>query len=136
MMSGRILAAGTAYAGLVFVAGFALGSIREILVRPYFGASASRLAELPLMIGISYLAARFVTRRMEPGDRDFWLRVGCLAFALLIMAELMLGHVLFRMSIGAIVADLFTLTGGLSFLAQSLMIIFPALAAGCFRTSP
>ncbi len=46
--------AGMRLFGLVFIAGFAFGVIRETGLTPVIGATAARLAELPLMIAISF----------------------------------------------------------------------------------
>lgn len=134
MSATRMIPAAIAFFALVFGAGFALGTIRVVLLQPYFGASASQLAELPFMIVISYLAARFITRRMGPATRDQWLLIGLLAFLFLMTAEFVMGMLIFRTPLGAMLADLLTFTGALSLVAQSLIILFPALAAGWDRT--
>jgi heme A synthase len=130
----RVLALGFGYFALVFGAGFALGAVRVVLLQPYFGASLSRLLELPVMIVISYLAARALTRRAGPASRDAWLKVGLLAFILLMIAEALLGILVFRTPVPALLADVLTFTGALSLLAQALIILLPALAAGWDRT--
>lgn len=125
----RPFRAGTLLFVLVFAAGFAFGTVREILVRPYFGPDASRLAELPLMVGVSYVAAAFVVRRAGPADWRTWLRTGLVAFLLLIVAELVLGEILFRRGLMAFLRDAMTLPGGLSLLAQALLVVIPLWAA-------
>jgi hypothetical protein len=134
MSAARIIPAAIAFFALVFGAGFALGTIRVVLLQPYFGASASRLLELPFMIVICYLAARFITRRIGPATRNQWLLIGLMAFVFLMAAEFVMGTFVFRTPLGTMLADLLTFTGALSFLAQSLIILFPALAAGWDRT--
>lgn len=125
----RALRAGALLFVLVFMAGFALGSVREILVRPYLGPDASRLLELPLMIGISWFATMFVVRRAGLADARAWFRVGSVAFLLLIVAELVLGEILFRRGLMAFIRDAMTLPGALSLLAQALLIVMPLWAA-------
>lgn len=134
MSAARIVPAAIAFFALVFGAGFALGTIRVVVLQPYFGTNASRLLELPLMIVVSYFAARFITRRMGPATRDRWLLIGLLAFLFLMAAEFLMGTFVFRMPLGTMLADLLTFTGALSLVAQSLIILFPALAAGWDRT--
>ncbi|MGL5446373.1 MAG: hypothetical protein ACRDBL_03585 [Rhabdaerophilum sp.] len=136
MSAARIGPAAIAFFALVFGAGFALGAVRVVLLQPYLGANASRLAELPLMIIISYLAAQFITRRMGPASRDHWLWVGLIAFLLLMIAEFLVGAYIFRTPMRVMFADLLTVTGALSLFAQALIILFPALAAGWDRTRP
>ncbi|HRE20980.1 MAG TPA: hypothetical protein PKW21_08105 [Rhabdaerophilum sp.] len=125
----RAFRAGALLSTLVFTAGFALGSFREIFVRPYLGPDASRLIELPLMIGISWFAASFVVRRGGPAGSRMWLRVGIVAFLLLIVAELGLGEVLFRRGLMSFFRDAMTLPGALSFLAQALLVVMPLWVA-------
>ena len=119
------LPAGAGLFGLVFAAGFVLGTIRELAVRP----DAARLLELPVMIALSWLAARWILRRAGPGSAIWQFEVGLVAFLLLMAAELALGILLLGGSLSAFIADLFTLTGLLSFLAQALLIVMPRLAA-------
>ncbi len=134
MSAARVFSSALAFFALVFGAGFALGAIRIVMLQPYLGATVSRLVELPVMVVISYLAARWVTRNMGPAMRNSWLCVGLIAFMLLMVAEMLLGVLVFRTPVRAMLADMLTLTGSLSFLAQSLIILFPALAAGWDRT--
>lgn len=131
----RVLALGAGYFALVFAAGFALGTLRVVLLQPYLGADVSRLAELPVMVVISFLAARQVMRRAGPVERSDALAIGLLAFFLLLMAEMLLGRWLFRLPYSAILTDALTPIGFLNLLAQSLLIVFPALAAGWDRTA-
>ncbi len=121
--------AGAGLFGLVFAAGFVLGTIRELALRPAIGPDAARLLELPVMIALSWLAARWILRRAGPGSAIWQFEVGLVAFLLLMAAELALGILLLGGSLSAFIADLFTLTGLLSFLAQALLIVMPRLAA-------
>lgn len=129
-MSGpQAFRAGALLFALVFMAGFALGAIREILIRPYLGLETSRLLELPLMIGISYAASSLVVRRSGVASQHNWLHIGAIAFLLLIAAELVLGEILFRRGLMAFLRDVMTLAGALSLLAQALLIVMPLQAA-------
>lgn len=121
--------AGASLFGLVFAAGFLFGALREVLVRPYLGASLARLLELPLMIAFTWWASGYVIRKAGPLPVRQWLDVGVLAFALLIAAEFLLGWLALGITPRAFLADLFTLTGLLSFLAQSLLVVIPAWIA-------
>jgi hypothetical protein len=114
---------------LVFAAGFALGMIRETGLRPLIGADAARLVELPLMVAISFFAARWILRRGGQGDTAWLLVMGLVAFLLLMAAELTLGSILFGRGVSAFLGDIFTLTGFLAFVAQALLIVMPRLAA-------
>ena len=88
MMVARVLMAGLLYFALTFGAGFVLGSLRILLLAPRIGARAAELAETPVMIAISWFAARWVVRRLEvpPATRPR-AGMGLLALALMLVAE-------------------------------------------------
>ncbi len=78
-----------AYFVVVFVVGFTLGTLRVLLVVPVLGQRYAELLEMPLMIGASFLAARWIVRRFRiPASAGRRLPVGLIALALLIAAEL------------------------------------------------
>lgn len=84
----RLLAAAFAYFALAFGAGFALAPIRLLWLVPRIGTRAAELVELPFMLAVTWLAARFVTLRFRvPQARAQRLAVGFLAAALLLAAE-------------------------------------------------
>ena len=87
-MTARIVGAGLLYFALTFGAGFALGPIRILLLEPRLGVRVAELLELPVLIGVTYLSARWVVGRLavppRPGPR---LGMGALAAALLLAAE-------------------------------------------------
>lgn len=115
--------------GTVFAAGFMLGTIRELALRPSLGADLARLIELPVMVLISWQLACWVAHRYGPAPASVWWRVGALAFIFLLVAEVLLGIGLMRQSLAAIGRDLVTPVGLASFLAQALLIVMPRLAA-------
>ena len=130
----RVLALGTGYFGLVFAAGFALGALRVGLLQPHLGPDASRLLELPFMVAISFGAALLIMRRAGAAGRMDALTIGFLAFILLLLAEMLIGSWLFQLPYSALLTDAMTPIGFLNLLAQSLLIVFPALVAGKERT--
>lgn len=80
--------AGLSYFALTFGAGFLLGPLRILLLVPRVGARAAELAELPVMIIVMWLAARWTIRRFHvPFSTTSRLAMGTLAFALLLAAE-------------------------------------------------
>lgn len=86
-----LLAAAAAYAGAVFAAGFLLGVIRTLWIAPRLGARRAELLEAPLMMAISFLAARSIIPAFDVGTA--WpgrLLVGALALILMLAIELVL----------------------------------------------
>jgi hypothetical protein len=80
--------AGVLYFMLVFSAGFVLGTIRILWVVPKLGVRTAELIELPLMFGLSILAARWVVRRLRlPPDYLRRLAFGCFALGLMLLVE-------------------------------------------------
>ena len=80
--------AGLCYFALTFGAGFLLGPLRIFLMVPRLGARAAELAELPVMIIVTWLAARWTIRRFRvPLSTGSRLVMGAVAFALLLAAE-------------------------------------------------
>lgn len=86
-----ILTAAISYFGLVFGAGFALGTLRVLLVAPVVGETSAELIETPIMLVAIVLAARFVLRRFLQSTSGIarWM-VGLIALASMIGAELTL----------------------------------------------
>src|SRR5690349_13956966 len=61
----RVLKAGVVYFLLVFAAGFVFGSARQFWAVPRFGVRISELCEMPLMLLVVILAARWTIRRLD-----------------------------------------------------------------------
>jgi hypothetical protein len=90
--------AGIAYFSLVFALGFLLGTVRTIFVQD--APSAIRLLgvliELPIMLSASWFICRYIISRFAVAPRVVARAVmGSLAFALLFLAELLVGALLF-----------------------------------------
>jgi len=81
-----LLRSGLAYFALVFGAGFALGAVRLLWVAPRLGARAAELIEMPLMLAVVVLAARWLLRRFAQ-RRAAWYGAGALAAALILAAD-------------------------------------------------
>ena len=88
----RGAAAGAVYFLVLFLAGFALGTMRVLLVAPRLGEANAVLLELPLMLAASWLVCRYLVRRMGvAADLMPRLLMGLTGFALLMLAEIALG---------------------------------------------
>ena len=83
----RILKAGILFA-LVFGTGFVLGTIRTLWIVPRLGTRMAELMETPIMLVITILAAQWIVRRLAvPSEAPARLGMGCIALALLLVAE-------------------------------------------------
>jgi hypothetical protein len=82
----RVMMAALAYWGAVFAPAFALGVIRTLWLTPQIGALIAVMIELPIVLAISWFAARKAVRhwRLRQGEAA---AMGVCAFALLMLAE-------------------------------------------------
>ena len=79
---------GVIYFALVFTAGFILGTIRVLVLEPEIGARYAELLEMPVMLLVIYLSARFVVSKMVPIRAAMpYVILGVVALALLLLVE-------------------------------------------------
>jgi hypothetical protein len=83
-----VLPAALAYFALVFATGFVLGTVRVLWLLPRLGERWAELAELPVMLAASALAARWVVDRFALVPAERRLATGLIAFVLLVGFEL------------------------------------------------
>lgn len=118
--------AGSIYFTIVFAAGFALGTVRVLLLVPRFGPLTSVLLELPLMLAVSWMACGWVVRRFQVPPRiPPRLAMGAIAFALLMLAEVILSVAVFGSSMSDYLRDLTTMHGLVGLGGQILFALFP-----------
>ena len=86
----RIAAAALAYWSAVFALAFVIGALRVGFVPDGMPRALAVLAEVPLVLAFSWLAARAMLRRFGVARGGPALAMGALAFALLMAAELAL----------------------------------------------
>jgi hypothetical protein len=118
-----------AYFASVFSIGFVLGVARALWIAPWLGERAAELAEMPVMVGVSYLAARAL---MPPGralgSRGAAL-VGGAALALLMCAELAVVFFVRGQRLDDYVASRDPVSGSAYALALLLFAAMPAIVA-------
>lgn len=130
----RSLFAAATYFGLVFGAGFVLGAIRVPFLVPRLGERVAELAEMPVMFVVIVFAARFVVRRFgTPPTVISWLRVGILALAFLVGAELALATLLQSRSVADYVASRDPVSGGVYLAMLGVFALMPAVVARVAR---
>lgn len=86
----RVLRAALIYFAIVFGAGFFFGAVRTLLMAPQIGTRGAELLESPVMLLATFLAARFIVKRLRPATATELLGTGFLALAFLAMAEVAL----------------------------------------------
>ena len=113
---------------LVYLAGVALGILREFLVTPAVGLTNALLIETPIMAVMCFFAARFVLDRTPeagtPGDRLF---IGCAAFLLLLLAEEAMAQILRGISVFTLWADFDLLATIANIVGLALFMLMPLL---------
>lgn len=124
-LSLRTIKAGMTYFSLAFGAGFIMGAIRVPFLVPRFGERIAELIEMPFMLVVIVLAARFITQRFAlPANALVRLSAGFLALALLIAAELLLAVALQDRSLGDYVSSRDPVSGTV-YLA--MLVLFAAM---------
>ena len=122
----QALRAGALYFALVFGAGFALGTLRVLLVVPRLGTRTAELIEAPFMLAITVFAARWTVRRLAvPPARGPRLAMGCIALGLLLAAEFTLVLGLRGISMREYFATLDPVSGTVYYMLLGVVAIMP-----------
>lgn len=126
----RLRAAGL-YFLLVFSAGFMLGTVRVLFIVPAIGERAAELGEMPLMVLIVAVAARFIVRKYAGSihDTSQWLQVGAIAFACMLTADVGVGVALRGMTVWQALFARDPLSGTAYYLALVFLALAPSLFA-------
>lgn len=125
----RAFEAGVAYFAIVFAAGFALGTVRVLLLVPQVGELAAALLELPIMLGISwYVCDKLIVRYQVPARIPPRLTMGAIGFGLLMLAELVFSLTLFGRSISDFAEALVTPHGSIGLGGQVVFGLMPVIA--------
>lgn len=84
----QVFEAGVLYFALVFGSGFVLGTIRTLWVVPGVGARKAELMEMPIMLAVTIVAARWMVLRLSVSPTSSpRLEMGCIALALMLVVE-------------------------------------------------
>jgi hypothetical protein len=133
----RVVRAGLAYFAVVFAVGFALGTLRTLVVVPAVGETAAVLLELPLMLAASWIASGWIVDRFAvPATVGARFATGAFAFALLMLAELALSVFLAgrtpagHLALYALVPHQLGLAGQIAFALFPLARLFLAARRG------
>lgn len=125
-----ILKAAVLYFAVVFAAGFALGVIRTLYVVPRLGTRTAELLETPVMLLVTVVASRWtiVLLRLPP-SLSARLTMGCIAFALLLVAEFALVRLVRGISVKEYLATRDRVTGTVYYVMLVIFVLMPLLVA-------
>jgi hypothetical protein len=126
----QILKAGSLYFLLVFGAGFLLGTVRTLWIVPRAGVRKAELMEMPIMLGVIILAARWAVGRFAwPSTATSRLTVGFLALTFLLIAEFTLVLWLRRLTIREYFAGRDPVAGTAYAVMLAIFAVMPVLVA-------
>ncbi|GAB4383478.1 MAG: hypothetical protein Kow00121_45450 [Elainellaceae cyanobacterium] len=124
----NILRAAMLYFALVFGAGFILGIIRVLWLVPYIGTRWAELLEMPIMLAVIILAARWTIRRWAtPATKLSCFGIGLIALGLLLTTEFTLVLWLRGLSIPEYFATRDPVAGTAYFIMLGVFAVMPLL---------
>ena len=126
----RLQAAGC-YFLLVFSAGFMLGAVRVLVIVPAVGERAAELLEMPLMVLVVAVAARFIVRKFADSihNTSHWLQVGSIALVCMLTADVAVGVALRGMTVWQALFERDPWSGTAYYLALGFLALAPWLFA-------
>jgi hypothetical protein len=117
-----------AYFGLVFGAGFVLGPIRILWLVPKVGVRAAELIEMPIMIALTVLAARWIVRRFNvPFSLGVRISIGLIALCFMVVAEIGFALALSGRSLSEYIAGRDPISGTAFLIALAAFAIMPSV---------
>jgi hypothetical protein len=123
---GAAMRSGAAYVAVVFLAGFALGTLRTLVVAPRVGGTWAVLIETPLILAAIWWAARWCVSRFKvPATPPARLAMGAAAFVLLQALELGVALVVLHRSAAVQLASYRTAAGAVGLGAQAAFAAMP-----------
>jgi hypothetical protein len=126
----RTAKAALLYFALVFAAGFVLGPLRIVWLVPRVGQRWAELMELPIMLAVIVLAARFVVVRLAvPPDAAVRLAMGGVALTLLLAVEFTVVLWLQGLTVPAYFAQRDPVSGTAYYLSVAVFGVLPWLLA-------
>ena len=122
--------AGALYFALVFGAGFVLGTVRTLWVVPRLGTRTAELLEMPIMLVVAIVAARWIILRLGvPFTLSARLGMGGVALALMLVAEFGLMLWLRGLSIREYLATREPVSGTVYYVMLAVFALMPLLVA-------
>ena len=120
--------AGCAYALIVYLFGFAFGTVRVLLVVPRLGETIAVLLETPFILLVSWKISHWTVARFAVDNRPAArLLMGGVAFAVLMLAEFGVAIVAFGRSVQEQIFAYGSVPGIIGLAAQVCFATFPVL---------
>ncbi len=120
--------AGTLCFMVTFIAGFVLGTVRQLVVAPVAGEAAAVALEAPFMLVVAFVAARWVVSRYRlPPKLDVRAGVGLIALTLLLSTEVAAAGALRGWTVSEWIGHFGTPAGMLSLLLFLLFAAMPTI---------
>lgn len=132
----RILQASAAYFAIAFGCGFVLGAFRQLVLEPRWGKMAAVLTEAPVMLVVSFFAARWMVQAFRLLSLPSRLFAGLAAFGLLMAAEYVLAVLLRGQKVAEFAAALGTAVGLVGLGAQVAFAVLPAVVGDARSKHP
>lgn len=114
-----------AYFAVVFGAGFLLGTARVQVVVPLLGTRLAELIELPVMLLVTIVSAKWIVLRLSVNSGFPRLAMGSLALVLLLITEFTLVLWLRGLTIKDYLGSLDPVTGTAYYLTLALFAVMP-----------
>lgn len=128
MMSHRVVKAAGLYFALVFGAGFVLGTIRVLWLVPAVGPRTAELFEMPVMLAIVVLSARWVAQRFQvPPTASRRLGMGGMALAMILALDFTVVLWIRGLSLGQYIEIFDPVAGTAYFVTLGLFALMPWL---------
>jgi hypothetical protein len=126
----RIVKAALVYFLIVFGAGSLLGPIRILFVVPRFGERMAELLEMPLMLLVIILSAKWIVRRFQlPIGSIYRLGAGVIAFLLVLFFEFGLVLIIRGLTLREYFESRDQITASAYYLTLLLFVAMPLLAS-------
>ncbi|MEC9311496.1 MAG: hypothetical protein VYA97_07025 [Pseudomonadota bacterium] len=132
-----VLRAATFYSAAVFFCGFVLGSLRIFVLLPLMDELWAVSLELPIMLTLSWLIARHLTRNRKdlyPAAARLWM--GIWAFGLLMVAEYVLATTLMGAAPSSYFGHWATAAGAIGLAGQIAFALIPFIQRITRRETP
>jgi hypothetical protein len=125
----KILIVALLYFCIVFAAGFALGTVRVLFLVPVLGERYAELAEMPLMIATSAIAARYLILKYI---RDLSFVKACIAGAIALVLLLAVEFTVVLTLRGISISESIASRDPVSGLAYLISLLFYSAAPALF----